>query len=393
MFSKPLHSPTGFFPKVFQGHHQFRSHVDYEQSKVADRPVPTDRSRQVPSLKAVDILGKTLQREGIDLQGLAAEDFRPDKIADRIVNSVAQAFGQFKQARPDEDNDEFFTQVTAGIEKGFAEAKDILKNLGVLQGQIAQDIDTTYDLTMDGLAKMQDDSPQTTETVMALQSMTSASSRSAQMQIETSDGDIVTIDFSQVMTSSRTAFEGQGAGMSVSAYQEDDAMSSGFNISIEGELDADEQKSIKKLMQQMHKVSNQFFNGNGKAALKHALKIGFDAEQIAGFSMDLSMQRSMQAVSAYQQTANPEQTVAPDLLAQAGDFFNQAKAMLADAENALHSLADPQQRFKDLFAEIGFLVGQDSVTYEQEADAARLNELAQGISKDLFAGQLLEEAI
>jgi uncharacterized protein DUF5610 len=393
MFSTPLHSPIGFPPKLFQGHHQFRPHVDNAESKVADRPVRTDRSMQRPPQKAVDILGKTLQREGIDLQGLAAEDFRPEKIADRILNSVAQAFGQFKQNRPDADDDAFFTQVTSGIEKGFDEAKDILQNLGVLQGQIAEDIDTTYDLTMDGLAQMQADAPQTADTVMALQSMMTASSRSAQMQIETSDGDIVTIDFSQAMTSSRTAFEGQGAGVSVSAYQEDYAMSSGFNISIEGELDADEQKSVKKLMQQMHKVSNQFFNGNGKAALKHALKIGFDSEQIAGFSMDLSMQRSMQAVSAYQQTANPDQTVAPDLLAQAGDFFNQAKAMLVDAENALQSLADPQQRFKDLFTEIGSLVGQDSVTYEEETDAALLNELSQGISKDLFAQQVLEEAV
>lgn len=136
--------------------------------------------------------------------------------------------------------------------------------------------------------------------------------------MKTREGDVVTISFSQSSSSSRSALQVQQGDSSLQAFQESDSENSGFSISIEGNLNRDEQKSLQKLMKKMHKVSNAFFHGNGKAALKHALKLGFNDQQIAGFSMDLSMQKSVQAVAAYQQTSVPQQNVQPDLLRRPG---------------------------------------------------------------------------
>ena len=42
--------------------------------------------------------------------------------------------------------------ISGGIAQGFAEARDILDGLQVLEGDIASNIDKTYDLVQTGLA-------------------------------------------------------------------------------------------------------------------------------------------------------------------------------------------------------------------------------------------------
>lgn len=46
--------------------------------------------------------------------------------------------------------------ISGGIDKGFAEARDILDGLGVLEGDIAANIDRTYSLVQDGLKSFVD---------------------------------------------------------------------------------------------------------------------------------------------------------------------------------------------------------------------------------------------
>lgn len=347
--------------------------------------------QKIVDLNVVDTLGKLLKNEGIELTDLSAEDFSPPAVSDRILASVRQAYGQFRQSRPDSDDGEFLAQIREGLEQGFAEARDILQNLGVLQGRIADDVDQTYDLTMQGLESMGEGGLDAV-TAMAFQGVSLQTSQAVQMQIETQEGDLVTLSFAQSASVSETALQASQPGRIMSAYQQSAMVSSELNIVIEGDLNTDEQKAIRKVMQNMHKISNAFFRGNGNAALKHALKAGFDSEQIAGFSLDLSLQRSLQAVAAYRQTAQPEQNIDTGLLAQAGDFLSGAQMLLAGAEDGLLRLMEPKQAFNDLFTEIGLLNAETMPEQGATADGQLFADLIDMLSQNVFGDHFEQEA-
>lgn len=85
----------------------------------------------------------------------ATMDFSPEATAERIVGLSTGFFDAFKARHPGEDETEvrnkFMETIGGGIEQGFAEAREILDGLGVLRGEIADNIDLTYALVQNGL--------------------------------------------------------------------------------------------------------------------------------------------------------------------------------------------------------------------------------------------------
>lgn len=340
--------------------------------------------QKIIDLKVVDTLEKRLNIDGMSLKSLRPEDFSPQAVSERILSAVRQAYGQFRQTRPESDNAEFFAQVREGLEQGFAEARDILQNLGVLQGQIADDVDVTHDLTLQGLEQLESGLGNIA-TDMAFQSIFMQSSRSAQLQIETQQGDLVTIAFNQSSSTNRSSLQASRLGHTLNAYQESVKFNSELNITIEGDLNEDEQNALRQVMQNMHRISNAFFHGDMQAAFKHAMKAGFDSEQIAGFSLDLSEQKSVQAVAAYRQTAQPEHTIDSDLLTRAGGFLEAAKTLLlADAQSGLQKLLEPRQVFDDLFNEIGRLSRENRFGPDAVAESQLFADIIAALGKNVF---------
>lgn len=89
------------------------------------------------------------------LQNAASQDNSPEATAGRIVSLSTAFFGAFKEQNPELSKDEaaakFFDTIKGGIEQGFKEARDILGGLQVLNGDVASNIDKTYDLVQQGL--------------------------------------------------------------------------------------------------------------------------------------------------------------------------------------------------------------------------------------------------
>jgi len=219
--------------------------------------------------------------------------------------------------------------------------------------------------------------------VMAMQSVATSINHSAEIQITTQQGDVVTISFNQAATSSQSVFQAEQGNSEISAYNESHSYESGFSMSIEGNLNEDEQKSLTDLINKMSKVSDKFFKGDVESAFKHGLKVGFDTEQIASFSMDLSREKSVQAVAAYQQTIMPEQNVNTDLLKQAGDFLAQTKAFMSESAAMLESFAEPKQVFTDLFTGVGQM---NKAIPEKLDDTSKplFLKMIENISNDIF---------
>ena len=82
-------------------------------------------------------------------------DVSPEATATRIVSFATGFYHAFQQQNPDISSDEsldkFMSIINGGIETGFNDARDILESLSVLDGKIATDIDSTYELVQEGL--------------------------------------------------------------------------------------------------------------------------------------------------------------------------------------------------------------------------------------------------
>lgn len=87
-------------------------------------------------------------------------DFSPEAVANRIVSITTAFFGRYLENHPEKDQksalEDFTKLISSGIDKGFAEAREILGSLNVLTGEIASNIDKTYELVQAGLKSFVD---------------------------------------------------------------------------------------------------------------------------------------------------------------------------------------------------------------------------------------------
>jgi len=261
-------------------------------------------------------------------------------------------------------------------DKHHGKTRHSVDDLNSLQNRLRED---SYQPTQ--IQKLSDSG--VTESRMAMQGVATNISHSAEIQVRTREGDLVTIRLNQSSASSSSALHAEQGGSKLSISSESYSLSSGFSMSIEGDLNKDEEKALAKLIKKMSKVSDKFFKGNIKGAFKHAQKIGLDTKHLAGFSMSLEREKSVQAVAAYQQTTLPEQHVDTGLLNQASKFLAEAKQSMADTQTMLESLAKPEQYFSDLFAGMGQLYSSAEYQEENKSEPLFLN-LIENIANDLF---------
>ncbi|KKO45342.1 hypothetical protein WG68_11525 [Arsukibacterium ikkense] len=82
-------------------------------------------------------------------------DTSPEATAERIVAFATGFYSRYKEQNPgrseEEQLDNFLKVIGGGIEKGFADAKSILKGLKVYEGEVEAGVDQTYAKVMAGL--------------------------------------------------------------------------------------------------------------------------------------------------------------------------------------------------------------------------------------------------
>ena len=89
------------------------------------------------------------------IQTASTQDNSPEATAGRIVSFITNMFDLYKKNNPDKDDagniDDYMNLIFKGVDQGFKEARGILESLNVLQGDIASNIDKTYDLVQKAL--------------------------------------------------------------------------------------------------------------------------------------------------------------------------------------------------------------------------------------------------
>ncbi len=325
-------------------------------SKPTFTPVNAPKAQGLLNQQVLNQLNETLVAQGAAVpETLDVNDFTPEAVSDRILGFIR---GALAGAEGDGQRGELLAQARAGVEQGLAEARDILQGLGVLNGQIADDVDRTEALIFEGLDALAAPAEAPAPTVedgfvtrSGLESVAVQASQSSSVEIRTRDGDVVTIGFSRSFSASQSAAFTEGPDGSAFSVEASASRSAAFSFSVQGELDGDEQEAIEDLLKRIDKVSERFFEGDVQGAFKKAAKLKFDDEELAAFSVDLNASVSRQAVSAYEVTAangaalpvaNPAQRLA--------DFIAEVDATLNDPNAGL--FAAPQQAVGELLNEV-----------------------------------------
>ena len=88
------------------------------------------------------------------IQNAVSQDNTPEGTASRIVSLSTAFYDAFKQQNPGEDEEvllnKFIDTLKKGVDQGFGEARDVLDGLKVLGGEVASNIDKTYELVQKG---------------------------------------------------------------------------------------------------------------------------------------------------------------------------------------------------------------------------------------------------
>ena len=114
-----------------------------------------DQSLSLVYKTAIEGINDVLGENAIQNASESGLDVSPEATAERIVSMSTAFFPSYFDQHPEmteQEAAENFTQlISQGIDNGFAEAREILAGLKVLEGDVADNIDATYTLTQEGL--------------------------------------------------------------------------------------------------------------------------------------------------------------------------------------------------------------------------------------------------
>ncbi|MDP3845492.1 MAG: DUF5610 domain-containing protein [Pseudomonas sp.] len=243
-----------------------------------------------------------------------ADDYSPAKVAERILGFVGGNMAREAAAGADSEQlQKHLQEFRKGVEKGFADARKILDGMGVLNGQVAANIDDTYKRIQDGLGELDQryaapaSSSSGSTAVAAYSERFAAQAQTFELDITTRDGDKLHIAVAQASASysqSSVAAASNGSGSAVQASSQSSSLQiAGLQISVEGELDDEERAALTKLFGQVQELSDKFYAGDLNGAFDQALKLELDGSQLASLSLHLTQTSIRQATDAYSAVA------------------------------------------------------------------------------------------
>jgi len=323
-----------------------------------------------------------------DVTDLAANDFSPNKIAERISKFVAQGLQNARNdGRSEAEIQAKFDAAVEGVQKGFNEAREILDNLNFLSNDIAATIDETETKTFDALDAI-NPANATSPTLPAYHTQAASverysSAETFSLDLQTQDGDTVKIVFAnQSQQSSAFAYSGDGAGNYSAVYEASQSQSSALSFQVQGDLDEDELEAIANLIAEVTEISNEFFNGDVQKAFEIASEFSLDKTELASMNLQLTRSQEYSAASSYRQVQNNQ---SPDIGKLSGHLINNfAQAIQQPELDFLQDISTVSQRLLDS------LVQQDTRFIEanneqQSAFAASLEKIRDIIDNMLDA--------
>jgi flagellar biosynthesis/type III secretory pathway protein FliH len=323
--------------------------------------------------KTSEVLNENVKRgvgqaTGTSSAGLQLGDKKDAQdVAKTMLDHVQKGLDQLRAQGADEDRiQQRLEAAKEGIAKGYEQAEQQLKDMGLLNDELKAEIDQGRGLIDAGLEQMSGnvEAKDTKNKVGTLMPKSSSNSRySSQASIEnsmslelmTKDGDKISLSFMQSAQS--FSYAAQEGHQMITAAGFEQGMA--WQMDVMGSLDEGEQEALANLLQDVEKLSSTFFSGDLGGALEQAMGLGFDGNELASMSLNLR-QESFSSVSRAYNSVQPQlptpqlEGLSSPLLAYNDDYLSaleQAKSF-ADPEKLIDDLVDqlfPDDNLKNIF--------------------------------------------
>jgi hypothetical protein len=366
----PLYSIAQFNPVTVMN---FNPNLINVQSSLYSGNANTAHQSRGASSDATDVVNDNVKRgvaqsTGTSSAGLQLGDKKgAQDVATTMLDHVQRGLDQLRARGADDGRiAQRLEAAKEGIAKGYDQAEQQLKDMGLLNDELKAEIDQGRELINQGLDQMasgqygKDNKEAEVNTRMPAMASSRYSSQASQqnsmsLELMTKDGDKISLSFKQSAQSFSYA-EQQGHQYISSAGFE---QGTEWQMDVMGSLDEGEQEALSNLLRDVEKLSGTFFSGDLGGALEQAMQLGFDGDELASMSLNLR-QESFSSVSRAYNSVQPKlptadlENLSSTLLGYNEDFLSaieQAKSF-ADPKQLLNDLVDqmfPDDHLKDIF--------------------------------------------
>lgn len=237
-----------------------------------------------------------------------------EMVAQRVLGFVQQRLQAETRAGADTERlAGLVSDARAGIAQGFAEAREQIQAMGLMDNRLDREIEDSSRRIESGLDGLRDRlAGRQPGTVAAEQEMQAGyrlergSESLFSFQVTTEEGDTVTVRmaeqrYSGAFAETSTAHRGAANGQD-SRFGAVSGFSGRYSFNIEGDLNSQEQRALTRLLGQVEKVSDRFFDGDIQGAFDKARDLNLGGNALASFSLSLTSTRIVSA-AAYESVA------------------------------------------------------------------------------------------
>ncbi|WP_404342229.1 DUF5610 domain-containing protein [Pseudoalteromonas mariniglutinosa] len=299
---------------------------------------PTVQNRQDSyQQRGRELAAKVLDDKLAQALGLPKAEEKKDKplfdfeaIVKNVLDFVGGALRKAKADGADEEKLKgMLGDARKGVQMGIDDAYDELKEANLLNDDIEQGIDKSKEGIFNGIDKLEEDlfNPKPAS-VSVSQAQYLSLTNNAEYKFTTAEGDEVSISFADAYTKKSASSYQKTDGNEAFVSQSQQSRELSFSMSVNGDLNEDEQQAINALMKDLQGVSETFFSGSLEKAFEQAQELSLGNEQLVAFSMDLKQTKTMASIKGYEEyKPAPEKEIAEKIAPfndDLKDAFNKA---------------------------------------------------------------------
>jgi hypothetical protein len=236
---------------------------------------------------------------------------------------------------------------------------------GILNDDIKEGIEKSKEGIYKGIDELEDDlfNPKP-NAVSVSQAQYLSLSNNAEYTFTTAEGDEVSISFADAYESKAASSYSKNGDNEAFVSESSQSRDLSFSMTVNGDLNEQEQQAINELMEDLQSVSETFFSGSLEDAFEQAKELNLGNEQLVGFTMDLKQTKTVAAIKGYEEyKPAPEKEVA-EKIAPFNDDLKQAfnKAGDIGLQNELAGILQWLNQDKE---EVSKLVDYTKAMFEQ----------------------------
>ena len=393
------------------------------QREPVERPDYYSKAGFYQRARSINVLENALS-DGLGKRIEFNNDNRGNSPARAIAKNVLSFVrNELREARAagagEEELQNIVNQAREGIERGFESAREALQGRVQADSKLARQIERAYDKIQRGLERLDNrfapnvettpteetpkQPPVVAEGEQAAQQATTTPavstqrieftktievlrSRSFDLSIQTQEGDTVTFSIEQFYSKQASKeFVKDENGFSVNVDRQT-ARGEEISYQVNGDINEQEQAAIDALIKKIDRLADKFYSGNVAGAFRKATRVGIDAAQLAGFSLNLQSSKTVEITKTYKEVQGVSaQQQPPSPVEQIGEFVGEVNDAVS-TEPVVATISDPvpvatelfkqiairDERYAQLLLEQNVQVIDDiaNTTQEQLADAA-----------------------